>query len=668
MTVLLKNNASGFLAASISATDTSVILTTGTGANFPTLGSGEYFYATIAPTSGASEIVKCTARSGDTLVVVRAQEGTSALSFAGGSRVELRVTAQSVIDAINDRVALKDQASEISIADAGGYYTGTNVEVALQEAALASTTRYNLGELTSIARSVESRLQDSASVLDYIPVAQHAAIKARTSTYDASADIQKAVDEVGCVFFPAGTYVITTPIQIAGGDAVKLLGEGAERSVLSKATTTTGSGSNTSRGGAVTDSYVKNAMIIIKHPDNGYNYNTTIKGLTLSSVGYTVEYGIYAPRVTHLYLEDVSTYQCKIGFYTNDAWLVTMLKCIFNGNTIRFAGNNYGWASGSRGVVYANDGTNVATGTTLNAICCWTRDVHVGWDLYGLQYSALHGCASDNITESAFDLQLCDITLNGCGMENVQIATRAIWLDNGSYVLNHFRGFAVRGNPAAGTHAYIWCDNSASVTFNNCQFDDFSAGTAGLSANIIIQSGAKVFRNQTVFPTSGNAFISYSSDASMLTYGGTDLFLTDSTAARQARYMDGRLRDNEVQQRSAKAIDAGGTVIATLTAGVSICFGVCEFTVAWSDTSFPSGAGISKFLVAVHKDGVTYRESVSAATSAYANNGGAGVPAYALSRVGDVWSLTMTPQDGACTVHTLTAEMQNITGFTLALP
>lgn len=106
MAVILKNNAFGFLATSISASDTSIILTTGTGANFPTLGAGDYFYTTIAPTSGAAEIVKCTARSGDTLTVIRAQESTSALSFAGGSRVELRVTAQSVLDAVADRVVL----------------------------------------------------------------------------------------------------------------------------------------------------------------------------------------------------------------------------------------------------------------------------------------------------------------------------------------------------------------------------------------------------------------------------------------------------------------------------------------------------------------------------------------------------------------------------------
>lgn len=162
MTVILKNNAFGFLATAITASDTSIILTTGTGANFPTLGSGDYFYATIAPTSGTSEIVKCVARNADTLTVVRAQEGTSALSFTAGSRVELRVTAQSVIDAITDRVAAADQASEISIVDAGGYYASNNVEGALQEA--ASFTNPAAG---GQPRAIRSKLADTVDPRDF---------------------------------------------------------------------------------------------------------------------------------------------------------------------------------------------------------------------------------------------------------------------------------------------------------------------------------------------------------------------------------------------------------------------------------------------------------------------------------------------------------------------
>lgn len=100
MGVILKNDAYGYLSSAITDSATSIALTSGTGANFPSLGVSDYFYATIFQTTGISEIVKVTARLGDTLTVVRAQEGTTALAFPSGSKVELRVTAQSILDAI----------------------------------------------------------------------------------------------------------------------------------------------------------------------------------------------------------------------------------------------------------------------------------------------------------------------------------------------------------------------------------------------------------------------------------------------------------------------------------------------------------------------------------------------------------------------------------------
>ncbi len=104
MGVVLKNNAVGFLYSTLSSTDTSMVLLTGTGSNFPNLGVGEYFYATISTGNVPTEVVKVTARVGDTLTIVRAQEGTSAANFSAGATVELRVTAQSVTDAISDRI------------------------------------------------------------------------------------------------------------------------------------------------------------------------------------------------------------------------------------------------------------------------------------------------------------------------------------------------------------------------------------------------------------------------------------------------------------------------------------------------------------------------------------------------------------------------------------
>lgn len=98
MPAILKNNAYGFLAQGISDTSSSIVVQSGQGSNFPVLSTGQYFYATIQSIMGVAEIVKVVARAGDVMSIVRAQEGTIALSFAASARVELRVTAQSVKD------------------------------------------------------------------------------------------------------------------------------------------------------------------------------------------------------------------------------------------------------------------------------------------------------------------------------------------------------------------------------------------------------------------------------------------------------------------------------------------------------------------------------------------------------------------------------------------
>lgn len=100
MPVLFSNNASAPLAASITAASTSITVTTGQGALFPAVAAGSYFYATLVDSSNNLEIVKVTARSGDTMTVTRGQEGTTARAYAAADKIELRVTAAGLTNMV----------------------------------------------------------------------------------------------------------------------------------------------------------------------------------------------------------------------------------------------------------------------------------------------------------------------------------------------------------------------------------------------------------------------------------------------------------------------------------------------------------------------------------------------------------------------------------------
>lgn len=100
---LYTNNAATVLASGINASATSLTVASGAGSLFPSPTGGNYFYVTlITADSTGSEIVKCTARSVDTLTITRGQEGTTARSFATGDSVQLRVTAQGLVDIFNN--------------------------------------------------------------------------------------------------------------------------------------------------------------------------------------------------------------------------------------------------------------------------------------------------------------------------------------------------------------------------------------------------------------------------------------------------------------------------------------------------------------------------------------------------------------------------------------
>lgn len=98
MGVKFKNNAASFLDTAISAADLGLTVVFGDGTLFPAAGAGDYFYLTLEATDGTYEIVKVTARSGDSMTIARAQEGTTALAFAAGTAAELRITNQGLLD------------------------------------------------------------------------------------------------------------------------------------------------------------------------------------------------------------------------------------------------------------------------------------------------------------------------------------------------------------------------------------------------------------------------------------------------------------------------------------------------------------------------------------------------------------------------------------------
>jgi hypothetical protein len=121
MGLKVTNNAFSSLNAGISNSATTIVLKSGEGARFPTLSAGDYFFATLIDTSNNLEIVKVTARSTDTLTVVRAQDGTTARAYSTNDRFELRPTAALFTEVIQkaDAAATTGKAIAMTIVFGG---------------------------------------------------------------------------------------------------------------------------------------------------------------------------------------------------------------------------------------------------------------------------------------------------------------------------------------------------------------------------------------------------------------------------------------------------------------------------------------------------------------------------------------------------------------------
>ena len=114
MGVQFANNAYSTLASSIGTSNTSITTAAGEGSRFPSasVAAGTYFFLTLIDTSNHYEIVKVTNRSGDTLTVVRGQDGTTARAFNTSDRLELRPTAAGLGSLPNRKLVTEDYTDD----------------------------------------------------------------------------------------------------------------------------------------------------------------------------------------------------------------------------------------------------------------------------------------------------------------------------------------------------------------------------------------------------------------------------------------------------------------------------------------------------------------------------------------------------------------------------
>lgn len=114
MVVLLTNNARSTLAGALTDIGTTLSVQTGDAAKFPSPTGDDWFPVTVVKADGTYEIMRCTGRAAAVLTVERAQEGTTAVAFDAGERIDLRLTAGAIAQIQEDAAAAANPPGQMA--------------------------------------------------------------------------------------------------------------------------------------------------------------------------------------------------------------------------------------------------------------------------------------------------------------------------------------------------------------------------------------------------------------------------------------------------------------------------------------------------------------------------------------------------------------------------
>ena len=167
MTQLFSNNFSTTLLNACASTDLSLVLSSIVGLPVPNIGNSDYCYLTLStPTTPetAWEVVKMTINpQTGSITVARAQDGTTALAWPIGTRIECRMCNQSVKDIITAVVAAQTTANTATTNAAAAQSTAnTGVTNAATAQATANSAITNAATAQAAANAAAAKALISA--------------------------------------------------------------------------------------------------------------------------------------------------------------------------------------------------------------------------------------------------------------------------------------------------------------------------------------------------------------------------------------------------------------------------------------------------------------------------------------------------------------------------
>ena len=389
---------------------TTLVLQSGDGAKFS---SATPYNVTVWPagtvaTSANAEIVRVTGLTGDTMTVTRAQQGTTPQDITAGYHVAVTVNASTVTD-VKGAVA-RCQANVYSVKD------------------------------SAFGAAGDGSTDDTAAI--------QAAINAANSAGG------------GCVYYPAGTYKLTSALTIHSG--ITFLGDGRQVSIIRQTST---SANGISGNDA---SYLHFQDLQIQGPGRGTGIGVNL--------GWTSNNNVYGANFTRVYVRQFG----GDGIRTENQIVSVYNQVVSESN-------------GGCGFKIIGKSGVAGTSLTFNSCYANANTGTAGYLIDTMAYLSFNACAADTNSISYLIQSTTggpgrsqSIIFNGCGSE---FATVGGWQIDSGY------GITVNNAWFNTNDGYcIWVTGSAhTVSLSGC-----TENTAGGCATdfIKVDSGCSVTMNQ----------------------------------------------------------------------------------------------------------------------------------------------------------------------------
>ena len=503
-----------------------------------------------------------TATAGQTvfnLTTMQYQPGTNSLSVYVDGVNQYGPGAQyAYLETDSDTVTFD---SGLHVGASVKFTTATQVTGNATDASVVSYTPPFTGGVTT---NVEDKLAQTVSVTDFGATGD--------GVTDDTAAIQAAIDTNQRLYFPAGTYIITSPLvayhaDFIGAGCGSSLTPSSAKTIIKKTTHTLGP--NITRDGI---SYAADAVLILIHPTGSWQMGSSIQGIQFEGIADNDRNNqvIYAPRMAHFMITDVDLIFGVAGFYG-----ITCYEMVWNKVTA------YNCDTG-----IFNDVFGYPQGTSWNFTNVGTIFCTRGFDIKGINYSAFNTCYAEGTTNGAWSFNTCKnmvLTSGGGELPTGQL----LYLNNSDVVINGWQTGPITG--VSGVAALDIVDSQLVVIGSSIQ--NFATVNGAKNMSITgsgIPSTVKLIN--TSIPTLGSA----------TTVDGFSTLLNDNFAARE------EVRGNEdveftytrsVFDNTTPIVGATGVITSTANPEVTLrqVNSTLFFTIYADLTISGSGSGVMIF-------------------------------------------------------------------------